>query len=323
MNNYKIISKTSDELTENEWSDLTNAFNEVFKKKFRVSYFKEKYFKTCLHFSIHGFLLFDNQIVGMFSVIPRLYDFDGNEKLIGIGCDAFILSNHRKDDFFLQEIASAAYEICKKNNLYYLISIPNPTAYPYWKYYGNWIDIATLDYYILPYNISKLLKISKLFDLISSLFFKTTLFLFNLISFEKQCFPKKKISLVRNDTFISQRFNKEDNYKIYELDEKKYFVVREYDEDGVKTIYLVDCYPLSKHMLLKALRQIVKDFRGRFDILLFVGKIDKTPFPLIKVPKSKEPRIQPFTGLLLSDEKKECFGSIASWSIGLVDFDNR
>ena len=320
---YKIRSKTSDELTENDWLDLTNAFNEVFKKQFTVSFFKEKYLKTCLHFSIHGLLVFDNKIVGMFSVIPRLYNINGNEKIIGLGCDAFILPNHRKDDFFLQEMANAAYEICRKNNVYGLISIPNPTAYPYWKYYGNWIDIATLEYFVLPYKISKLLKISNFFDIFSSLFVKTALSFLNLLAFERTDFPKKKISLIRDDRFIVERYNKNDNYKIYRLSEKKYFVIREYDEDGVKTIYLIDCYPLSKYMLIKALHQIIKDFKGQFDVILFVGKIDNVPFPLIKVPKSKEPRIQPFTGYLFTETQENDFLSISSWNVCLADFDNR
>lgn len=323
MDSYEIIGKTSNELTEKDWTDLTNAFNEVFKKQFNLSYLKEKYFKTYLQFSIHGFLLFNNQIVGMFSVIPRLYDFNGSKKIIGLGCDAFVLPNHRKDDFFLQEMASAAYEICKKNNIDYLISIPNPTAYPYWKYYGDWTDIDTLDYFILPYKISKLLKISDSLDFCSSFFIKTILSFLNLTSFENRNFPKKKISLIRDDKFIVDRYNKEDNYKIYKLGEKGYFVIREYDEDGVKTIYLVDCYPLSKYMLIKALHAITRDFKGQFDIILFVGKMDRVPFPLIKVPKSKEPRIQPFTGYFFTDKQKDDFLSISSWNVSLADFDNR
>ena len=323
MDNYKIVGKTSNELTDQDWLDLTNAFNEVFEKEFNVSYFKEKYLKTYLKFSIHGFLLFDNQIVGMFSVIPRLYDFNGNERIIGLGCDAFILKNHRKDDFFLQEMAEAAYRICKENNINYLISIPNPTAYPYWKYYGNWIDIDYLDYYILPYKISKILKVSNFFDFFSSSFIKLTLYFLNLLSFEIQDFKKKKISLIRDERFIIERYNCEDNYKIYMINNNNYFVIREYNEEEVKTIYLIDCKPLSKYMLIKAMNQITKDFKGLFDIVLFVGKIDNILFPLIKVPKSKEPRIQPFTGYLLTDEQKDDFLSISSWNVSLADFDNR
>ena len=323
MDNYVIVGKTSNELTDKDWLDLTNAFNAVFEKQFNVSYFKEKYLKTYLQFSIHGFLLFYGQIVGMFSVIPRLYNFNGVEKIIGLGCDAFILKNHRKDDFFLQEMAEATYKVCKQNNINYLISIPNPTAYPYWKYYGNWIDIDTLDYYLLPYKISKLIKISNIFDLFSSFFVKVTLSFFNLISFERRDFSKKKISLKRDDRFITERYNSKDNYKIYRLDEKSYFVIREYNEDRVRTIYLIDCYPLSKYMLIKAMHQITKDFKRQFDIILFVGKIDNLPFPLIKVSKSKEPRIQLFTGYLLTENQKDDFLSISSWNISLADFDNR
>ena len=76
-------------------------------------------------------------------------------------------------------------------------------------------------------------------------------------------------------------------------------------------------------MLIKALHRIIKDFKDQFDTVLFVGKIDNVPFPFIKVPKSKEPRIQPFTGYLLTNVQKDDFLSISSWNVSLANFDNR
>ncbi|MDR0865171.1 MAG: GNAT family N-acetyltransferase [Candidatus Symbiothrix sp.] len=323
MAKYSIIAKTSNELSEGEWRELINSFNTVFNKQFNVTYFKKKYLNTVLQFSIHGFLLHENHIVGMFSVIPRAYHFDGTEQMIGLGCDAFILEKHRKDDFFLQDMADAAYKVCKENNIHYLISIPNTTAYPYWKSYGDWKDIAALDYYILPYRLSKLVKVSNLFDFFSAGFFKALLSCANILSFEVKVSPKKKISLVRDANFLKERYNDEDGYKIYKMGEKGYFVIREYDEEGICTIYLVDCFPLSKYMLTKAIYQIARDFEDKLDVILFVGKMDSSPFYFIKVPKSKEPRVQPFIGYLLTEERKDDFLSISSWDVGLANFDNR
>ncbi|GHT85870.1 hypothetical protein FACS18947_5150 [Bacteroidia bacterium] len=298
------------------------SVNVMFRKKFSAAYFKDKYLHSYLNFSIHGFLLYQEQIVGMFSIIPRLYHFNSEHKIIGLGCDAFILPKHRKDDFFLKEMADAAYEICKKNNINYLISIPNPTAYPYWKYYGNWCDIGALDYYILPYKISKLIKVCEFFDVFSSVFFKiVNACSLWISSFGKDKSTDKKISLVKDERFLEERYNKSDNYKIYKIDKQGYFVARQHDEDGVCTVYLVDCHPLTNNMIKKALYRIIKDFS--FDVILFVGKLESHPFYFIKVPKSKEPRIQPFTCYLLTDKQKDDFLSIASWNIGLADFDNR
>ncbi|MDR2407063.1 MAG: hypothetical protein LBE13_02985 [Bacteroidales bacterium] len=321
MSNYNIIAKTSVELTETDWSKLTNSFNIVFDKQFRIEHFKNKYLKTVLNFSIHSFLLYENNIVGMFSVIPRIYNFNGTEKIIGLGCDAFIIQHHRKDDFFLQEMAEDMYEICKKNNINYLISIPNQTAYLYWKMYGNWKDIAQLDYYILPYKISKILKTGgKLLDCLSTFFFKTILYFSQFLLSESQHYQNKKISLKRDADFLNQRYS--GDYKIYKLDRDSYFVVREYNEEDIKTIYIIDCHPLSKYMFTKVLNQIIKDFK--FDVILFIGKINNsTPFYFVKVPKSKEPRVQPFMGYLLTEELKEDFLSILSWDISLANFDNR
>jgi hypothetical protein len=321
MSNYNIIAKTTVELTDTDWLELTDSFNTVFNKQFSVEHFKNKYLQTALKFSIHGFLLFKNHIAGMFSVIPRTYNFNGTEKLIGLGCDAFIMQNHRKDDFFLQEMAEAAYEICKRNNINHLISIPNQNAYSYWKMYGNWQDIAQLNYYILPYKISKILKTGgKLLDCLSSFFFKTVIYFSRFLLSESQHYQSRKISLKRDANFINQRYN--DDYKIYKLERDSYFVVREYNENNIKTVYLIDCHPLSKFMLAKALNQIIKDFK--FDVILYVGTVNScSPFYFIKVPRSKEPRIQPFMGYLLTDELKEDFLSIVSWDVSLAYFDNR
>lgn len=321
MLDYSIIAKTSVELTETDWNELTNSFNTVFDKQLNVEYFKNKYLQTVFKFSVHGFLLCKNHIVGMFTIIPRKYNFNGTEKIIGLGCDAFILHNHRKDDFFLQEMSDAAYEICSKNNINYLISIPNRNAYSYWKMYGNWQDIAQLDYYILPYKISKILKTGgKLFDCFSSFFLKTLIYFSQFLLSKHQRYQDKKISLRRDTEFINQRYN--DEYKVYKTDGDSYFVVREYEEQKIKTVYIIDCYPLSKFMLTKALNQIIKEFN--FDIILFVGKINNSaPFYFVRVPKSKEPRVQPFIGYLLTDELKNDFLSISSWDISLANFDNR
>jgi hypothetical protein len=54
-----------------------------------------------------------------------------------------------------------------------------------------------------------------------------------------------------------------------------------------------------------------------------IGKIDNSPFYFIRVPKSKEPRVQPFTGYLLTDELEDDFLSILSWDVSLANFDNR
>ncbi|GHV47970.1 hypothetical protein FACS1894181_02560 [Bacteroidia bacterium] len=117
MVDYQIVGKTSIELTEKEWQELSCSFNSIFDKEFSVEYFKDKYLHSYLNFSIHGFLLYQEQIVGMFSIIPRLYNFSGEHKIIGLGCDAFILPNHRKDEFFLKEMADAAYGICENTTL--------------------------------------------------------------------------------------------------------------------------------------------------------------------------------------------------------------
>ena len=106
---YKIISKFSNDLTENEWIEIKDSFNLIFKKKNEISYFKQKYCLNPLGFSCHGILYKNTKIVGCFTIIPRSYIVFGKKKLIGVGCDAFILKKHRINAHFLKLMSESIY----------------------------------------------------------------------------------------------------------------------------------------------------------------------------------------------------------------------
>lgn len=317
---YKIVAKTTIDLSEKEWCELTCAFNIVFKKKLSTDYFKSKYFGSSLGYSVHGMLINDDQVVGMFTAIPRDYTHNGNELTIALGCDAFILKEHRKDEYFLKQMADVVTAKLKEKNIYHCISIPNKSAYPYWKYYGGWKDIGRLNYYILPLRISKLIGRYRVLDIFSFWVLKAIISLSSILAFSKKS-KNNKIKLKKDTAFLNQRFISD--YNIKELPNEGKYIYRIYDEDNIRTAYLIDCYPSSKRNISKALKQIIKDTEGELDIILFVGKLDNTPFFFFKVPRKKEPRIQPLIGLSLDNSIDKDFFSLASWDVNLANFDNR
>lgn len=321
MSQYQIVAKKTNELSEKEWSDFTTAFNNVFDKQFSVGHFKTKYFGSSLGYSVHGILFHNNQIVGMFTAIPRQYIYKEQEITIALGCDAFILKEHRKDEYFLKQMADEVAVIFKNDSVNYYISIPNKTAYPYWKYYGGWKDIGKLSYYVVPLRVSGLLGKYKFLDLISFFIFKT------IITSSAFVFPfskkndNKAIHLKRDQNYFTQRYTSD--YTIRERSDKSSFVYRIYNEDKIRTAYLIDCFPLSQTNITLAIKQIIKETEGKIDIILFVGKIDNPPFFFLKVPEKREPRVQPFIGLSLNTTPDNDFFSIDSWDVGLANFDNR
>lgn len=321
MSQYQIVLKRTDEINSKEWDEYSYGFNKVFNKDFTKEYFKEKYFGCSLGYSYHGVLLCEDKIVGMFTVIPRQYIYFGKEVTIGLGCDAFILAEHRKDEYFLKEMADVVTFKLKSEGISNFISIPNKAAYPYWKYYGGWKDIGKLDYYIVPLRVSKLLQKYDFLDAFSFSFFKSTISFFTFLNFFSNKSVKKPIQLKYNKEYFSQRYSSE--YKIREISVNNYFVYRVYNEDNIRTAYLIDCYPLSSRNIANAINKIIIETKGEIDIILFVGKINSHPFFLIKVPEEKEPRLQPFIGLSLDEKIDENYFSINSWGVSLANFDNR
>jgi len=321
MAQYQIIAKKTDELSVKEWAELTITFNSVFKKHFTPDHFKTKYFGSSLGYSLHGILLYDNQIVGMFTAIPRQYIFNKQEITIALGCDAFILKEHRKDEYFLKQMADAVTAKLINKGVSHFISIPNKTAYPYWKYYGEWKDIGKLSYYVVPLKVSKLLGKYNFLDFFSFFVFKTIITCCAFISIYSREYVYKTIHLIRDQKYFAQRYTSD--YIIRELSDKSSFVYRTYKEDNICTAYLIDCFPLSQANITIALKQIIKETKSKIDIILFVGKIDNPPFFFLKVPEKKEPRIQSFIGLSFNTSSNNDFFSMDSWEVSLANFDNR
>ena len=112
-------------------------------------------------------------------------------------------------------------------------------------------------------------------------------------------------------------------YRICQTSSRANFVYKIYNENNIITAYLVECIPMTQVNIALALKKIIKDTKGKIDVILFVGRINYAPFFFIKVPDKYEPRKQPFIGLSLKTESTKDFFSINSWEISLANFDNR
>jgi len=320
MSSYDVRFLLSTDFTEDQWGDYQQKFDSVFKKGYSVEYLKRKYTGTCMGYSFHGVLFCNESIVGMYTAIPRIYSFFGQKTIVAQGCDAFILPEHRKDETFLKQIFEIVVIRIKELNVLYHISIPNNTAYPYWKNYVGCKDIANLNYYIIPLRVGNVIGKWRFLNVLSFSFFKILAYIGPYI-YHRGHDKEKLIALRRNSAYFSERFGSE--YKIRINPDQSGFVYLNYNEDGVRTAYLIDCFPLNKRNISRALRQIIIESGKQTDVIMFVGEIDACPLYFIKVPKSREPRLQPFIGYCLNDEYKDRFFDIKNWEVSLANFDNR
>ena len=320
MNNYKIIAKETKSLTIEDWKSFVSNFNSVFEKSFSLKYFKNKYFQSSKGFSFHGILYFEKQIVGMVSIIPRLYKINFSNEHVGLVCDAFILKNHRQNEFFLKNMSESAIDLAKINNINRFISIPNQNAYSYWKYFASWKDIGELNYYFIPVKISKLINKNFYFlDYLSSFLFKSITLIFLKI-FSDKSLNHKNFFILKNKSFYEERFS--DNYIKVVLKDKSSFVYKIYNENGIITAYILDFNPISKKGINEALFHILFKEMTKIDLIVYIGNIKIKPFYFIKVPDKKVPRKLNFIGLSFVDNDFDFF-DINKWEISLANFDNR
>ena len=253
-------------------------------------------------------------------MIPNKYFINDSEQTIALTCDAFILSEHRKNENFLKKMALDAFSFFKKHGVFRYISIPNPQAYPYWKYFVKWRDIGNLDYYIIPIRLSKILNLKFFPDFLVMILFKSLSFFFSKSILFSKSHEIKKIRIDRSNNFYKHRFI--ENYQIKVLENGVKLAYKKYDENGIITVYIIDIFPKSKSSISKAIDFLINKEKLKMDILIFIGKMNYAPFYFLKVPKNKEPRSQPFIGFSLIDNDYDFF-NIDNWDVSLANFDNR
>jgi hypothetical protein len=317
---YEVKGLLTSEITTQQLQSLQQGFNTFFKKNYSIDYFQKKYTNTHLGFSFHGVLFFQQQVVGSFSVIPRLYNAGGKQVLLGVACDAFILEEHRKDELFLKKMHQAVEEQLKNYNISFIFSIPNDIAYPYWKYMVRYKDIGLLHYYVLPIKVGAIKPALKLFDMASAILAKLWV---SLQPANDQLLYEEAadIFLIRDEKHYLYRYSFAD-YK--EIDTKTYKArYRVYDENGINVAYLVDVFPTTAKNLKLAMSSIMKQEKQNCHLIMFIGNLSKTAAGLIKLPVSKEPRKQRVIGWSSNPEQDKDFFKIGKLQISLADFDNR
>lgn len=319
---YKIIAKYSNELTHSQWLEITNSFNLIFEKDFDIEYFKSKYSLNPLGFSCHGILNYNNKIVGCFTIIPRNYFVHGKEKLIGIGCDAFIVKEHRSDAHFLKKMSESVFSKISEFNIYNFISLPTlSTPYKYWKILGNWKDIGVLDYYVFPVNIGKLIFKKSIFKYLSFITIYIISFLFKLFYIKSNKSYSRKIHIDMNKKTKKERFFL-DSYKYITLSNNDWACYRIVEEDGLKVAYIIYINKKSKKNISSIIFEMISNKGLQIDMILYIGNLKNNPVNFIKVPEKFHPRKTRFIGLCKNESIQEII-DFRNWDVSLVDFDIR
>ena len=318
----EIFVKRTGDLTGNEQEEITTLFNRVFSKNETVVGFFSKYYWTSSKGSYHSLMKVDDNIVGCYSVIPYEYKFFDSDVTFGLSVDTMIDEDYRGNPFNLKKMATAVYDKLVLHGVSFVFGFPNENVYLVRKKILKWVDVGSLDFYVLPIRVGQLKASLKFLSWSSKILARLMVGYtqLNCIKAVTQSIYKIQMSGANSEYFISSRYARD--YKMIK-DEMGYFAYKTSFEDNAHVAYIVDVQPLEQDRFERAVSTIYKKEK-HVDAIIFVGKLPFRVRNLIKIPQQYAPKAIQMSGLILDRSKvDERVFDITNWQVGLVNFDVR
>lgn len=323
---YKVL-KTY-EISETLWNELTIEFNNIFNKNNSPEDLRTYYCSNAFGFSYHCIAFSsDDNVSGYTAIIPFYYRLIEERIIIGVGGGSFVKKKYRKDIFILREIWNCLRDYCVKEGLVAFLGVSNENSFRYSLEILNRTHIGDLKYYALPVRPFNILKIDKLKW--ANLFFVGFCYLFLYFSIGISFFfrLKETCSIVKIELykdFYKHRFYRE--YKRKSSGQTN-FCYRTFNEDGIKTVYLMDFREngfRTNYSLSRSLLNIIRT--EKVDLVLFIGTLRMKQFTMFKLSGKKEPKHLPVVIDLLAIEDPLSFSRLidfGNWELSLMNFDMR
>jgi len=315
----KFITKTTDELTDNDLKQLCDLFLVSFKREVTADWFTRKYNSTVPALScFHGFMLNDDdQIVGAMTIIPFEYQFFKKIVVFGNLIDLMIHPEYRNNILNFKNIYDKLLAVVKPR-IDFIYAVPNPNSFLYFTKILGWVEIGKLNYYLWPLKLSKITGLPSFIDSIFKPFSTLAQFVLFPIRNKK---VEGDIEKVYSANFLTYRYRP--GYKAIEENHKKawYDIV---NEDGIKTAYIIDIVPVESKWLSQVVKIIYKRDKENIDVILYISNNGANAPNLIRTPLKYEPRRLSLTGKIINEDKidKRIF-ELSNWKFNLSDFDVR
>ena len=315
------------EIDELLWNKIINGFNESFNgaqttKNELITTYKSNTFG----YSLHAVCTDGKKIVGFNTIYPCYYYHNDDKILLGFSGSTFIMKEYRNDLSILRNIFNVLKEYCGQLNYAAFIGIPNTKSYLYFIKILKFKEINTLKYYVLPLNISKILKKDSLSILnIFSYSFSFIALVINTLISKIWNYKEKKVAyqIYNNKEFSDYRFIST-RYKKIESGNKKAWY-RVVNEDSINTVYLMDFNENGIKTLRALCFSVWKILKNeQADIIMYVGTMNLHQSLLIKVPEKFTPKRLPFVFYILKKENQVIFNDInklGNWNFSLLNFD--
>lgn len=318
----EIFVKRTVDLSSNEQEQITALFNRVFLKNESVVVLFSKYYWTNSEGSYHSLMMVNDNVVGCYNVIPYEYKFFDSDVTFGLSVDTMIDEDYRGSPFNFKKMATAVYDKLVLDGVSFVFGFPNENVYLVRKKILKWVDVGSLDLYVLPIRVGQLKASLKFASWASRLFAYLMVRYARLASIKTATQPSFEIQMsgACSEYFISRRYARD--YKVVK-DETGYFAYRTSFEDDALVAYIVDVQPLEQDRFERAVSTIYEN-EGHIDAIIFVGKLPFRVRNLIRVPQKYAPKAIRMSGRILDASKvDERVFAMSNWQVGLANFDVR
>lgn len=314
----EVICKKTTEITDEEIKVIYHLFEEVFEQKRDPSTFREEYSNTVLGYSYHSMLMNEGEIVGFHSCLPFYYIDNGKRFIAGLGIDSMVKKEFR-GFFGFRDMIVACEKRMHDEGCVIRIGFPNDNSYPILIKGFKYKDIGKMITYFLPVRIGgvkpSLHFLNPLSRLGAWLIVQFSSFSLNGKEYSFR-YSKERESF---DKIRYKWFNGE--YKTIETGD----VIARYKikvQEGVRTAFLLDVYPMSKKIFDKVVRCIYNKERRNIDLIMYVGHLPFSPMSLITMPHKFEPKHFNFTCKVLEKGYfDDSIYDINNWDVNLSNYD--
>ena len=315
------------EISDDLWEQIALGFKESFSINVTPANMKESFcVRNKLGYGYHAIALSDDGELMGYNVFSPVYYKNGLKTIVS--GSTYVRPKFRTHDMLFMDMIQALRKAVIADGFEVEVGVPNHNSERFALKILKCLPVAELNYYILPFNISRSMNKPKLRFADGVV---RTLSMLHIIC-------QLGISSIFNskEKDVKYDLDYDDNYWKYRLGNGKYKEYHDgifqahwlpYKENGIKAVYLMDFREGDKRTyksLVKALWRIYK--QEDVDMILFVGFLHLKQLGLFKCPKKFVPKRLPLTYYVLNKSEREKFSDMQdtkNWNFSLINFDAR
>lgn len=315
----EVVVKKSSELSENEFTQISDLFEKVFEKTRPVEILHRQYEQNPFGYAWLSMLVEDGCIVGLNTYVPSYYLYKGEKLVFANSIDSMVEKPYR-DFFNFNDMVNGAYKAMATNGVTFVYGYPNDNSYPVLTKAKLMKDIGKMNTYCLPLHIGGVKHSLRILNPISEAVCRLYAGACGLMT---KSAPSTFLVKKEEESYNQTRYKRGDQeYCIHSFSDGLTVYYKIKNHEGVRTAFLIDLSEKTPKAFNKAIRHIIRNHRKEFDLLLYPGWLNFSNTSMIRLPRKFEPKNFNFTGKILDKEKigKEIW-DIRNWDTNLSNYD--